>query len=199
MSVRRRAFTLIELLVVIAIIAILAAILFPVFAKAREKARQSSCQSNNKQMALAFQQYKQDYDETWPLQYWGGASWMPTASGWWGGEVQPYIKNSQIYLCPSITRTVTAQILGGACMGSASGVADAALTAPASTIFLGAGTSDSFQAGADAAGWIGTPGGSSRLLANHNDGDNFAYADGHVKWLSKTNFLPHDWNPTWTP
>ncbi len=59
----RRAFTLIELLVVIAIIAILAAILFPVFAKAREKARQSSCQSNVKQLGLAFMQYTQDYDE----------------------------------------------------------------------------------------------------------------------------------------
>ena len=59
----RRAFTLIELLVVIAIIAILAAILFPVFAKAREKARQSSCLSNTKQLALGMLQYTQDYDE----------------------------------------------------------------------------------------------------------------------------------------
>src|SRR5512137_1152715 len=63
---KRRAFTLIELLVVIAIIAILAAILFPVFAKAREKARQSSCQSNLKQIGLAFMQYAQDYDEQYP-------------------------------------------------------------------------------------------------------------------------------------
>ncbi len=65
----RRGFTLIELLVVIAIIAILAAILFPVFAKAREKARQSSCLSNLKQIGLATLQYVQDYDETLPF-YW---------------------------------------------------------------------------------------------------------------------------------
>ncbi|MBZ0172326.1 MAG: DUF1559 domain-containing protein, partial [Phycisphaerales bacterium] len=63
---RRLAFTLIELLVVIAIIAILAAILFPVFARAREKARQSSCASNLKQLALGLMQYAQDYDETYP-------------------------------------------------------------------------------------------------------------------------------------
>jgi len=62
---KRQAFTLIELLVVIAIIAILAAILFPVFAQAREKARQATCLSNMKQMGLATRMYLQDYDETW--------------------------------------------------------------------------------------------------------------------------------------
>ncbi|HOJ21988.1 MAG TPA: DUF1559 domain-containing protein [Armatimonadota bacterium] len=67
----RTGFTLIELLVVIAIIAILAAILFPVFARARENARKANCQSNLKQIGLAFQQYRQDYDETWP---WGGST-----------------------------------------------------------------------------------------------------------------------------
>jgi len=66
---KRHGFTLIELLVVIAIIAILAAILFPVFAKAREKARQSSCLSNLKQLGLACLSYAQDYDERWATYY----------------------------------------------------------------------------------------------------------------------------------
>src|SRR3989441_7838895 len=74
---RRTGFTLIELLVVIAIIAILAAILFPVFARAREAARASSCLSNCKQLGLAFQQYLQDYDETYPTPYTVASSGAP--------------------------------------------------------------------------------------------------------------------------
>jgi len=106
--VRRKAFTLIELLVVIAIIAILAAILFPVFAKAREKARQSSCQSNCKQMGLAVQQYNTDYDEKFPL-YGNGTDDINVAvnvagwRGWCSNVLQPYVKNNQIWSCPSET------------------------------------------------------------------------------------------------
>ncbi len=90
---KRRGFTLIELLVVIAIIAILAAILFPVFAKAREKARQASCLSNLKQVGLAFQQYTQDYDEQYMDRDMGGVSFR--------GLLNPYIKSFQIWKCPS--------------------------------------------------------------------------------------------------
>lgn len=117
----RRAFTLIELLVVIAIIAILAAILFPVFAQAREKARQTSCTSNLKQMGNAFMMYIQDNDECHPMafaQYNGAWYWNywhrvpfdwagPTAlrqvmgAEHWSGSLQPYIKNLQVYACPS--------------------------------------------------------------------------------------------------
>ena len=86
----RRGFTLIELLVVIAIIAILAAILFPVFAKAREKARQSSCLSNVKQLGLAMMQYAQDYDERLPMYADGGYRYN------WDVAIEPYLKNSQV-------------------------------------------------------------------------------------------------------
>jgi prepilin-type N-terminal cleavage/methylation domain-containing protein/prepilin-type processing-associated H-X9-DG protein len=96
----RRAFTLIELLVVIAIIAILAAILFPVFAQAREKARQTSCLSNFKQNGTAIMMYLQDYDEAYPLTNWtnsydGNDDAVPLQ------VCQPYIKNWQICDCPS--------------------------------------------------------------------------------------------------
>jgi prepilin-type N-terminal cleavage/methylation domain-containing protein len=95
---RRRGFTLIELLVVIAIIAILAAILFPVFAKAREKARQSSCLSNVKQLMLGVMQYAQDYDEVLPASYYPG---NPAASDTWYEKLEPYLKSTQILVCPS--------------------------------------------------------------------------------------------------
>ena len=90
----RRGFTLIELLVVIAIIAILAAILFPVFAKAREKARGSSCQSNCKQIGLGLLQYMQDYDEILCDRGGGG---VPGWQHW----LQPYIKANDVFNCPS--------------------------------------------------------------------------------------------------
>src|SRR5262249_13352058 len=97
---RRRGFTLIELLVVIAIIAILAAILFPVFAQVREKARQSSCLSNQKQVALGVLMYAQDYDETFP-QYDFTA---PGVRIMWFSVIAPYLKANQIYKCPSLPR-----------------------------------------------------------------------------------------------
>lgn len=96
----RAAFTLIELLVVIAIIAILAAILFPVFARARENARRSSCQSNLKQIGIGILQYNQDYDEKMPrdLIDVNGSRYA------WSVVVQPYVKSTQVFACPSNTK-----------------------------------------------------------------------------------------------
>jgi prepilin-type N-terminal cleavage/methylation domain-containing protein/prepilin-type processing-associated H-X9-DG protein len=133
---KRRGFTLIELLVVIAIIAILAAILFPVFAQAREKARQASCLSNVKQLGLACMMYVQDYDETMP---------MGLGNGRWYDNVAPYIKNIVIRVCPSQSARLQSnsnvnsgtfyglnQSMGGANVG----VALPLLKAPAGLVML---------------------------------------------------------------
>jgi prepilin-type N-terminal cleavage/methylation domain-containing protein len=101
----RPGFTLIELLVVIAIIAILAAILFPVFAQAREKARQTACLSNMKQVGLSVRMYAQDYDETLPHTELG-ADVDDAHEYLWGDMLQPYMKNWQLLQCPSAAQKI---------------------------------------------------------------------------------------------
>ncbi|MCE5216380.1 DUF1559 domain-containing protein [bacterium] len=196
---KRTGFTLIELLVVIAIIAILAAILFPVFARAREKARQSSCQSNLKQLGLAFNMYIQDYDERFPR----GAGYIapsnllsPGNQGEFFLELTPYIKNTQIYNCPSGLQN------GFACGGVRDtslgfGVAYArntwidrdaiaSIEYPAACILLADGGSNNYmrlyctQAEATAAG----SGNYAWSWNRHNDGCNYLFVDGHVKWVT---------------
>ena len=189
---KRRGFTLIELLVVIAIIAILAAILFPVFARAREKARQSSCASNVKQIGLAVAMYVQDYDETLPM----GIAGVPPTIFTISETLNPYIKNEQIWQCPSKQQSVDLSALGkpsvsysvdvgtevpsGSSSGRLFGVPAAGtfssklaqIQAPSSTALL-----------CDATGSVDA-GFTSTIVedARHNDGCNYGYADGHVKW-----------------
>src|SRR5665213_2657628 len=97
-SVTKKAqgFTLIELLVVIAIIAILSAILFPVFAKVREKARQTSCLSNMKQLGLAFVQYSEDNDEKYICRYPAPGNFGDS----WCSQIYPYVKSIAVFKCP---------------------------------------------------------------------------------------------------
>jgi prepilin-type N-terminal cleavage/methylation domain-containing protein/prepilin-type processing-associated H-X9-DG protein len=214
----RRGFTLIELLVVIAIIAILAAILFPVFARAREKARQASCLSNIKQLGLAYLMYAQDYDEM------TCATHMPPVGSpdrtdmwvWIAGSdpskkidsrLMPYCKNEGLFVCPSIptaywsygmnyrmSQYARASLGNPGTYGYGYGGATlAAFGRPAEILIL-----------ADARGncyYLGnayypdydyrSPGyvcGGHER--RHNGGVNCTYADGHAKWLSSEKFAP---------
>jgi prepilin-type N-terminal cleavage/methylation domain-containing protein/prepilin-type processing-associated H-X9-DG protein len=203
----RRGFTLIELLVVIAIIAILAAILFPVFAKAREKARQTSCLANAKQITLGVLMYVQDYDEFLCSYGRGPGYYMPDET------VEPYIKNTQIWLCPSRTsflhstcgnhppETVrgvrTNRPLSYAynnfteSYGEVNGIAGAQYLGaserplaevkyPAETIVIGDGVCERFW-GVPFVNNFNNP--AVTTYAKHNEGSNFGFIDGHAKWI----------------
>ena len=173
----RKGFTLIELLVVIAIIAILAAILFPVFAKAREKARQSSCLSNMKQIGLAMLQYAQDYDERWVL-------WFQPPPIYYYTLLDPYCKNTQMWVCPSRTSVAIPHYAppcrickagrGSACAGADQTYATlGANTAPAETVMMAENNGTrSGPSNLDSSYWI----------FPHNEGRNITLMDGHAKW-----------------
>ena len=188
----RRGFTLIELLVVIAIIAILAAILFPVFARAREKARQASCQSNLKQLGLAHIMYAQDYDETFMKQQpcFNGTNGWGNGSGKVQDVLQPYVKNAQLFVCPSkndsISYAVPRNPFAGCCgtrprLGAFDKpsesflMADCADNNPPQGRMLGE-YPNGWNAFADDNNTCAT------LGFIHNEGANIVYIDGHVKW-----------------
>ncbi len=200
MLTNREGFTLIELLVVIAIIAILAAILFPVFARARERARQTSCLSNVRQLTTALMMYAQDYDETLPY----ACRWGPDDNvREWHEYLQPYIMNEQILVCPSQAgrslgygwnwqnfgyRTAA----GGFSRNPGRTLAE--IEQPSETIIIG----DNPDEGQRAAGsrWIYGPDQQDPdgnwtddpALANvarrHNEGGNYGFVDGHARWVA---------------
>jgi prepilin-type N-terminal cleavage/methylation domain-containing protein/prepilin-type processing-associated H-X9-DG protein len=186
----KRAFTLIELLVVIAIIALLAAILFPVFGRAREKARQATCQSNLKQLAMAFEMWVQDHDETYPYGYnKQAASWDKAL---YEGK---YMGVKNILSCPSdafvhtnIPRSYPANRY--VCTFGSSGeaiVSAAQISKPSGTILLLEEHGDGRDYGV--AGFpcrmigVDTP-----LVAQkiHSGGRNLLFCDGHVKWSKES-------------
>jgi len=237
---RTRGFTLIELLVVIAIIAILAAILFPVFAKAREKARQTSCMSNMKQLGTALLAYVQDYDEMTPadtrLPTTNPAPPVPGANDitWALATIQPYITTPGILKCPSDPGTSPMRsdglplpkdpndigvsyeptvatpngTAGGNPAGDAwgimrwNGMGLAEIAAPADTVAIAEKDHNvpMFNVIRSPLYWYGryvanspnVNGGANAgfkadcfIAIRHNNGANYAFADGHVKWFNR--------------
>jgi prepilin-type N-terminal cleavage/methylation domain-containing protein/prepilin-type processing-associated H-X9-DG protein len=220
---KSRAFTLIELLVVIAIIAILAAILFPVFARARENARRTSCMSNIKNMGLAFMQYTQDYDEIMPRTTVCGPQTLETGKTTnstyscsageylhlWQHSVYPYVKSPQAYLCPSSTKDWDGSYGGSMPFGynlRLSGQALAAILTPTETIVLAdtALTANTYLMDARSDGTN-----FSQPDPRHLETFNMVYADGHAKAQKPENWIAQAvWNgncaadpvwPKWRP
>ena len=205
----KTGFTLIELLVVIAIISLLAAILFPVFGRARENARRSSCQSNLKQIGLGVLQYTQDYDEKYPPR----SDNSPTDINNWREKTFPYLKSEQIFACPSnpknrfnntsdtyprsyaangadngfecggftpMMNPTTTSTYGSATMSGPASLAQ--LPVPAETILIAEGFGGYSEVPlqvAQAPEWDD----GKVIFAGHLGTSNFAFADGHVKSL----------------
>jgi len=187
MKTTQKGFTLIELLVVIAIIAILAAILFPVFAKAREKARQSSCQSNMKQIGTSIMMYVQDYDEMMPS--FGDGQPIDSAIST-TSLLNSYTKNNKIFECPSSQKyqsgpNLCSYFMNGAVAQLGYAVSSAAIGRPAQIVIASEDVTrytTYTRLMHDDATYL--EGYSSPVwgMLNHSDGANYLYIDGHVKW-----------------
>ncbi len=209
---KARGFTLIELLVVIAIIAILAAILFPVFARAREKARQTSCLSNVKQWSLGIMMYAQDYDERLPITMEPDDHGGSIVLHMWFSGLDPYIRNEQIRWCPSDSDIGNdADLHGSYLMNGLLTVGGRPMhiaQKPAETILMAERAAnwrnlpdndptdefspyydlcyDSWEPnGSWSAGTIAWPPVFGELLdtERHNGGANYGFLDGHAKWM----------------
>jgi len=168
----RKGFTLIELLVVIAIIAILAAILFPVFARAREKARQTSCLNNLKQLGLAALSYAQDYDERFVI-------YRYPKPYFWPDKLQPYLKNADILKCPSRPDTRWAY---GINYHHGCGRPLAKVEFPSEMLAF---CDNRHQlASCSAPHGFGATYTPHLDPIPHNEGINIVYMDGHAKWMT---------------
>lgn len=216
-EMQRRGFTLIELLVVIAIIAILASILFPVFARAREKARQTSCLSNLKQIGTAFMMYADDYDEStlpselaWPVT---DAAINSQLNLFWPYIIQPYIKNRQILECPSRGKWQpdpsdgrqhwgygqnAAFYTAGDSYTPPEGLFDSyglplsSMAVPTDTVWAADSCSSGFhEVAMGASGGLPSVDNAFNPETRHNGGFNALFCDGHVKW--RKSIEDHEW------
>ncbi len=213
----RRGFTLIELLVVIAIIAILAAILFPVFARAREKARTASCQSNLHQLGAALAMYVGDYDERYPWDDLTVGEREGVDPTWtWRLMIFPYVRNTQVYVCPSAADLSSfdaswpdyEQTAGYALnhvhwdndLGNGAepppGHATSEVRFPARTVlvteFTGQYVISHF--GTQQHGYVR----SDPAATRHSGGCNWLFCDGHVKWQRPTQITCTDAQCWWS-
>lgn len=208
-----KGFTLIELLVVIAIISILAAILFPVFARARENARRASCQSNLKQIGLGMFMYSQDYDEKFVSHFMVDTPDKSNPYGW-ADALQPYLKSTQIFQCPSETNSAalgTSGTFSGIPDPTAfgytdyyinvalAGVSDAALDSPSLTVMLGEGGKGSAynEGNARYQGDSGVGTGSSGCTIADRLAESSIYQGGMTRHLGGANFTFADGHVKW--